>query len=84
MVSSESAVVIRPIAELETPRFPRNAETRPVASIPNGKKVQLAAGIPMGRFTHAAGMCAAVAFLASREADYITGVVLPVDGGISI
>jgi 3-oxoacyl-[acyl-carrier protein] reductase len=29
-------------------------------------------------------MAVAVAFLASVEAAYITGVVLPVDGGISI
>ncbi|MFE7423317.1 SDR family NAD(P)-dependent oxidoreductase [Rhodococcus sp. NPDC057529] len=61
-----------------------NAETRMVASIPDGKKAELAAGIPMGRFGDASEMCAAVAFLASREAGYITGVVLPVDGGISI
>lgn len=61
-----------------------NAETRMVASIPHDKKAELAAGIPMGRFGAASEMCAAVAFLASREAGYITGVVLPVDGGISI
>lgn len=29
-------------------------------------------------------MLSAVAFLAPREAGYVTGVVLPVDGGISI
>jgi 3-oxoacyl-[acyl-carrier protein] reductase len=29
-------------------------------------------------------MAAAMGFLASTEAGYITGVVLPVDGGISI
>jgi 3-oxoacyl-[acyl-carrier protein] reductase len=38
----------------------------------------------MGRFAEASEMAAAVAFLASDEASYITGVVLPVDGGISL
>jgi 3-oxoacyl-[acyl-carrier protein] reductase len=61
-----------------------NAETRMVASIPDAKKAELAAGIPMGRFGEPTEMCAAVGFLASREAGYITGVVLPVDGGISM
>jgi 3-oxoacyl-[acyl-carrier protein] reductase len=61
-----------------------NAETRMVASIPEEKKAELAAGIPLGRFGDASEMCAAVGFLASREAGYVTGVVLPVDGGISI
>lgn len=39
---------------------------------------------PMGRFADASEMAAAVAFLAPDEAPYITGVVLPVDGGISL
>ena len=37
-----------------------------------------------GRFAHPSEMTAAVCFLASAEAGYITGVVLPVDGGISM
>lgn len=61
-----------------------NAETRMVASIPDHKRAELTAAIPLGRFGEPAEMCAAVAFLASREAGYVTGVVLPVDGGISI
>jgi 3-oxoacyl-[acyl-carrier protein] reductase len=61
-----------------------NAETRMVASIPDDKKAELAATIPMGRFADPTEMCSAVGFLASREAGYVTGVVLPVDGGISI
>jgi 3-oxoacyl-[acyl-carrier protein] reductase len=61
-----------------------NAETRMVASIPAEKKSELAAAIPMGRFAHPSEMSAAVSFLASAEAGYITGTVLPVDGGISM
>jgi 3-oxoacyl-[acyl-carrier protein] reductase len=61
-----------------------NAETRMVASMPQEKKDQIAAGIPIGRFAAPAEMAAAVAFLASEEADYITGTVLPVDGGLSM
>jgi 3-oxoacyl-[acyl-carrier protein] reductase len=61
-----------------------NAETRMVASIPPAKLAELAAQIPMGRFAAPAEMCPAVGFLASDEAAYITGVVLPVDGGMSV
>ncbi|MFC9386964.1 SDR family oxidoreductase [Streptomyces venezuelae] len=61
-----------------------NAETRMVASIPAEKRAELTAGIPLGRFGDPAEMCAAVGFLASEEAGYITGAVLPVDGGLSL
>lgn len=42
------------------------------------------AGIPMGRWGSAMDVARAALFLASDEAAYITGVVLPVDGGYSI
>ena len=61
-----------------------NARTRMIASVPEDKQAMLAAATPMGRFADASEMAAAVAFLASDEASYITGVVLPVDGGISL
>lgn len=61
-----------------------NAVTRMVESIPEARRAEIAAGIPMGRFGDASEMAAAVAFLATDEASYITGVVLPVDGGLSM
>jgi 3-oxoacyl-[acyl-carrier protein] reductase len=61
-----------------------NAETRMVASVPPAKRAELASQIPLGRFADPAEICPAVGFLASDEAGYITGTVLPVDGGISI
>jgi 3-oxoacyl-[acyl-carrier protein] reductase len=38
----------------------------------------------MRRFGEPDEMAHAVTFLAARESAYITGVVLPVDGGLSI
>ena len=61
-----------------------SAATRMIASIPADKLAELAAGIPAGRFAEPEEICAAVGFLGSEEAGYITGVVLPVDGGISM
>jgi NAD(P)-dependent dehydrogenase (short-subunit alcohol dehydrogenase family) len=41
-----------------------------------------AGAYPLGRIGEPADIAAAVAFLASRDASWITGVTLPVDGGI--
>jgi NAD(P)-dependent dehydrogenase (short-subunit alcohol dehydrogenase family) len=48
------------------------------------KEFPVLAGIPMGRWGLAQDIANAALFLASDEAAYITGVVLPVDGGYSI
>lgn len=61
-----------------------NAETRMVESIPQDQRDKIAAQIPLRRWGTPREMADAVAFLASDEAAYITGIILPVDGGISI
>lgn len=45
---------------------------------------ELQARIPLGRWGTAGEVAAAVGFLASDEASYITGAVLTVDGGLSM
>lgn len=60
------------------------AQTRMITSLPDAARDQLRALIPAGRFAAPEEMCAAAGFLASDEAHYVTGVVLPVDGGMSI
>jgi len=42
------------------------------------------AGIPMGRWGRAQDIALAALYLASDEAQYVTGVILPVDGGYCV
>ena len=61
-----------------------NADTRMIDAVPGDRRREIEALIPLGRFAAPTEMAPAVAVLASEEASYITGVVLPVDGGIAI
>lgn len=47
-------------------------------------RARFIATIPMGRLSEASDIAAAAAFLASEDAAFLTGIVLPVDGGRTV
>ncbi len=57
-------------------------ETDMTAVLADDVKAKYAAQIPLGTFGSAQNIADAVAFLASEKAAYITGQVLPVNGGL--
>ncbi len=54
------------------------------AVLPEARKQAILASVPLGRYGSADEVAAAVEFLASADAAYITGAVLPVDGGLGM
>ena len=53
-------------------------------ALPDENRKALISGIPLRRLTEPGDVAAAVTFLASDDAAFLTGVCLPVDGGRSI
>lgn len=63
---------------------PGFVETEMTDVLSDGVKEDLLKQIPLGRVGHTQDIAKAVTFLASPAADYITGQVLSVDGGMAI
>ena len=63
---------------------PGFVETDMTAVLPEDTKATYLKAIPAGRFARADEVAAAVRFLASEAAAYISGAVLPVDGGLGM
>ena len=59
-------------------------DTDMTAVLSEERKTQIVGNIPLGRYGTSAEVADAVAFLASPEATYITGSVIPVDGGLGM
>ena len=63
---------------------PGPVATDMLAELSEDRQSDIAAAIPLGRFGSPDEIAAAVTFLASAEAGFITGAVLPVDGGLGM
>lgn len=59
-------------------------DTAMTAALPGERQEAYRAAIPAGRFAQPDEVAAVVQFLASAEAGYVTGAVVPVDGGLGM
>lgn len=59
-------------------------DTDMTAELSEDRKNQIVSNIPLARYGSASEVADAVAFLASPDAAYITGSVIPVDGGLGM
>ncbi len=63
---------------------PGFVETEMTAELAEDTKTEYAKAIPLGRFTTSDEVAGVVLWLASDEAAYISGAVIPVDGGLGM
>jgi 3-oxoacyl-[acyl-carrier protein] reductase len=63
---------------------PGFVETDMTADLPEERTAEILRSVPLGRMASAAEVAGVVTWLASPAASYITGAVIPVDGGLGM
>lgn len=63
---------------------PGFVETDMTAALDEKRRNEIAAAIPLGRFSSSDEIAKVVSFIASPESAYITGALIPVDGGLGM
>jgi 3-oxoacyl-[acyl-carrier protein] reductase len=59
-------------------------DTSMTTDLPEDTRNQILQSIPAGRYGQVAEVAQVVVFLASSDSSYITGAVIPVDGGLGM
>jgi len=63
---------------------PGFVETEMTATLDEKRRVEIAGSVPLGRFCTAEEIADVVTFIASPQASYISGALIPVDGGLGM
>jgi 3-oxoacyl-[acyl-carrier protein] reductase len=63
---------------------PGFVDTDMTAELTDERKSEIVSNVPLGRYASPQEVADVVAFIASEEAAYITGAVIPVDGGLGM
>lgn len=63
---------------------PGFVETDMTADLDEKRRSEIASSVPLGRFCSAEEIASVVGFIASEKASYITGALIPVDGGLGM
>jgi 3-oxoacyl-[acyl-carrier protein] reductase len=63
---------------------PGFVESDMTAELSDQRRAEILAAVPLGRFASAEEVAAVVRWVAGEEAAYITGAVIPVDGGLGM
>ena len=63
---------------------PGPVETDMIAALTDERRAELTAAVPLARAASPDEIAGVVAFVASDDAAYITGAVIPVDGGLGM
>jgi len=63
---------------------PGFVDTDMTADLTDERKASILASVPLGRYADPSEIAKVICFLASEDAAYITGAVIPVDGGLGM